>query len=167
MLSRIGVVVTVLLAAAVFIPSQTLAAGSDQYIRCTVASDLHDQPYRESVNVVLGVATTQKQSLVDASAAYCARLISNTYWIGVDKFEQWDTYKRYQRLCDINLNSDMTVIVWSDDINGSMAFGSYICMNLGPSDSHRVAYVPVSTVKDYAARFDQYFSFTPDNWPLG
>jgi len=164
MLRRVGVSFAMLQLMATAVPSQTMAA--DQYIYCTIATDLHDTPYRESVNVVVAVAGTQKQAVVQASAGFCDRMISNSYWIGVNRMEDWDTYKRYDRLCEIEMTKDVTLVVWSDDINGSLTFGSYMCQNFGGSNAQMFAYISQADLQRYADRYSNYFDFPDDATPF-
>ena len=72
----------------------------------------------------------------------------------------------YDRLCEIEMTKDVTLVVWSDDINGSLTFGSYMCQNFGGSNAQMFAYMPRADLQRYADRYSNYFDFPNDASPF-
>jgi hypothetical protein len=110
--------------AAVLVPS---AAFADQtkYFECMVGWSVPD-----SASVVVGVATTQSQQLVQDSAALCSFLISTGLFKPADKYYDYDS--QFDRACVIRYSASADAVVWEGTDARSRDTAAQVCSALQP-----------------------------------
>lgn len=112
----------VALVAAALSPS---AAFADQtkYFECVVGWSGED-----SASVVVGIATSHTQQLVNQSAAACGYLISTGLFRPADKYFDYDS--QFDRACVVHLDSTADAVVWAGTDSMSQRLASTVCSGL-------------------------------------
>jgi hypothetical protein len=87
-----------------------------KFVRCSVAT------VEYPMAAVMDFASTNHQGLVDDDAAACSSLIGTGYWMGADKYTDWES-DGYTPACTVTFNSDeqINVYVLNGSAEGSIA----------------------------------------------